>query len=75
MKLLEGLLNKKMHLKSMSRINTAFAPSPPSSATTVSERGLSVGIAASIQAHGSLANWHPCLRNHPNKEGFAVVDL
>ncbi len=26
--------------------------------TTVGERGLSVGIVASIQTHGSLANWH-----------------
>ncbi len=26
---------------------------------TVGERDLSVGLVASIQTHGSLANWHP----------------
>ena len=31
------------------------------SARPVGEPGLSVGIVASIQTHGSLANWHPHL--------------
>ncbi len=38
--------------------------------TTVGERGLSVGIVASIQTHGSLANWHPHLHLLVTDGGF-----
>jgi hypothetical protein len=38
--------------------------------TTVGERGLSVGIVASIRTHGSLANWHPHL--HLLEAAFGV---
>ena len=38
--------------------------------TTVGERDLSVGIVASIQTHGSLANWHPHLHLLVTDGGF-----
>jgi len=38
--------------------------------TTVGEPGLSVGIVASIQTHGSLANWHPHLHVLVTDGGF-----
>ncbi len=38
--------------------------------TTVGESGLSVGIVASIQTHGSLANWHPHLHLLVTDGGF-----
>ncbi len=38
--------------------------------TTVGEPGLSVGIVASIQTHGSLANWHPHLHLLVTDGGF-----
>ena len=37
---------------------------------TVGERDLSVGIVASIQTHGSLANWHPHLHLAVTEGGF-----
>ena len=37
---------------------------------TVGERDLSVGIVASIQTHGSLANWHPHLHLLVTDGGF-----
>ncbi len=38
--------------------------------TSVGEPGLSVGIVASIQTHGSLANWHPHLHLLVTDGGF-----
>ncbi len=38
--------------------------------TTVGEPGLAVGIVASIQTHGSLANWHPHLHLLVTDGGF-----
>jgi hypothetical protein len=38
--------------------------------TTTGERALSVGIVASIQTHGSLANWHPHLHLLVTDGGF-----
>lgn len=37
---------------------------------TVGERDLSVGVVASIQTHGSLANWHPHLHLLVTDGGF-----
>ncbi len=52
------------HSRVAARTITAFIR------TTVGEPGLSVGIVASIQTHGSLANWHPHLHPLVTDGGF-----